>query len=149
MKKLKITEPKKRKGASDVELLGEAQRLYAKYIINGSPFQVNLPDHIIRSLEASLKDLFARAAQMGYSHPSLQLNKRKEKVREEEVDLTKSSSATTGQVMSVREPPTLFDRAQENIFRLMNTDSFPRYQRSEEYKILLEEVNKREQKSQY
>jgi len=35
-----------------------------------------------------------------------------------------------------RDPPTIFDKAQENIFKLMNTDSFPRYARTDEYEAL-------------
>ena len=37
------------------------------------------------------------------------------------------------------ETPTIFDAAQTNIFNLMNTDSFPRYTRTEEYKALVKD----------
>eukprot|EP00456_Euglypha_rotunda_P082648 TRINITY_DN81439_c0_g1_i1.p1 TRINITY_DN81439_c0_g1~~TRINITY_DN81439_c0_g1_i1.p1 ORF type:complete len:199 (-),score=27.72 TRINITY_DN81439_c0_g1_i1:11-580(-) len=134
--------------------MGEAQKLYAKYIINDSPFQVNLPDLIIRDLETNLKDFFSRVASMGQPAPTLTLSQSTKS--KSDIDPTPGSGdspaspsrplAPLGQVMSVREPPTLFDRAQENIFKLMNCDSFPRYQRSEEYKLLLEEVSKRETK---
>src|SRR5690242_10511090 len=35
------------------------------------------------------------------------------------------------------ETPTIFNAAQTSIFNLMNTDSFPRCQRTEEYKTLV------------
>jgi len=128
---------KKRRGSNDpLELIGEAQRIYAKYIINDSPFQVNLPDVIIKDLEDKLKGLFASAAS------------KDEKVSGSVPSPSRALSVELGQngVLNKRDPPTLFDHAQENIFKLMNSDSFPRFQRSEEYKKICEEADSRKKK---
>jgi len=129
---------KKRRGSNDpLELIGEAQRIYAKYIINDSPFQVNLPDVIIKDLEDKLKGLFASAAS------------KDEKVSGSVPSPSRALSVELGGqngVLNKRDPPTLFDHAQENIFKLMNSDSFPRFQRSEEYKKICEEADSRKKK---
>jgi uncharacterized membrane protein (GlpM family) len=44
---------------SSAAALGEAQAIYAKYIIRGAPFEVNLPDDIVRDIQARLKNIFA------------------------------------------------------------------------------------------
>jgi len=128
---------KKRRGSNDpLELIAEAQRIYAKYIINDSPFQVNLPDVIIKDLEDKLKELFASVARQD------------EKALASVPSPSRALSVELGQngILSKRDPPTLFDHAQENIFKLMNSDSFPRFQRSEEYKKICEEVESRKKK---
>jgi len=118
---------KKKEGGEDLELIGEAQRIYAKYIIIDSPFQVNLPDNIVKELESKLKDIFSNAGKLpealaGSYQP-------------------RSMSDASSLLPNQRETPTIFDKAQENIFKLMSTDSFPRYFRSEEYQKLCAQVN--------
>jgi len=117
---------KKKAGSTDLDLVAEAQRIYAKYIITDSPFQVNLPDVIIKNLEIALKELFSGNV-----------------TNSERPEVLRSMSTSEG---LQRQPPTLFDRAQENIFKLMNSDSFPRYVRSDEYKTLLADVDRRVKK---
>jgi hypothetical protein len=99
-------------------LLGEAQRIYAKYIINDAPFQVNLPDQIMKELEDGLKELFSGNGQVV------------ERVHHGHGD----------DLPNQKEMPTIFDAAQRNIYKLMSTDSFPRYQRSDEYREYLKSV---------
>lgn len=104
----------------DLVLLGKAQALYALYIISQAPFQVNLPDPIVRRIEARLKSEFAHAGKKTAAEPE---------------DLPDPSSPP-----EVLETPTLFDAAQHNIFRLMETDSFPRFIRTDEYKKLIDDA---------
>jgi len=119
---------RKRRGAQDpLELLAEAQRIYAKYIINDSPFQVNLPDSIIRDLEDKLKELFAGVGSQGDGPPA---------------SPSRASMMEIG-VLGRRDPPTLFDNAQDNIYKLMNSDSFQRFARSDDYKKLALDLESR------
>jgi len=126
---------KKKEGGDDLELIGEAQRIYAKYIIIDSPFQVNLPDNIVKELEGKLKDIFSNAGKLpealaGGSY------------------LSRSLSDPSSILPNQRETPTIFDKAQENIFKLMSTDSFPRYFRSEEYAKLCSQANDKKNQEQ-
>jgi len=123
---------KKGRGVDDEELVSEAQRLYAKYIIVDSPFQVNLPDPIVRDLEGKLKDLFSKSGYEGAPIPPSPVRMNSIGGHHREV----SESLLPHQ----RDVPTLFDKSQENIFKLMSTDSFPRYQRSEDYRVFVSEV---------
>jgi len=111
---------KKKEGGDDLELIGEAQRIYAKYIIIDSPFQVNLPDAIVKELESKLKDIFSNAGKLPEALAPISFNR---------LPQAEPSALLPAQ----RETPTIFDKAQENIFKLMSTDSFPRFFRSEEY----------------
>jgi len=124
---------KKANGAEDLELIGEAQRIYAKYIIVDSPFQVNLPDHIVKELENKLKEIFSNAGKIAEDdRPS------------NGGPPTRGHDRNLSEVPALphqRDVPTIFDKAQENIFKLMSTDSFPRYQRSEEYRRFVGEVD--------
>jgi len=131
------------KGADEMELIGEAQRLYAKYIIVDSPFQVNLPDHIVRDLENKLKDIFAMA---GAGMEVMTTSGGKKSISSPPEDRGHHRQPSEALLPHQRDTPTIFDRAQENIFKLMSTDSFPRYQRSEEYRRFVEEVETKRKK---
>jgi len=117
-----------------LELVGEAQRIYAKYIIIDSPFQVNLPDPIVRELESKLKDMFSGTKMAEFSPESGGGGDR----GGHEPSHVRTSSEQL--LLHQKDTPTIFDKAQENIFKLMSTDSFPRYQRSDEYKKLVQEI---------
>lgn len=108
-------------GREELDLIGEAQRIYAKYIIIDSPFQVNLPQTIVKELDSRLRNIFSQSPQEVMP-------------AEAPLDPNYVPPAT----------PTLFDLAQANIFKLMNTDSFPRYQRSDEYRKFVEDVNQKQ-----
>jgi hypothetical protein len=115
---------------ADLKLLGKAQGVYAKYIIIDAPFQVNLPDVIVRRLEIALKNEFAQAG------------KKKEQKEAAAVTITaEPGSDAEAMAKEQAECPTIFDAAQTNIFNLMNTDSFPRYSRTEEYKQFVKELS--------
>jgi hypothetical protein len=115
---------------ADLKLLGKAQGVYAKYIIIDAPFQVNLPDVIVRRLEIGLKNEFAQAG------------KKKEQKEAAAITITAEPGSDAEAMMKEQaECPTIFDAAQTNIFNLMNTDSFPRYSRTEEYKLFVKELN--------
>jgi len=103
-----------------MELIGEAQRIYAKYIIVDSPFQVNLPDNIVKDVESKLKDIFSNNAGKIPESPNNH-------------SLQRHLSDAISLLPNHQDTPTIFDKAQENIFKLMSTDSFPRYFRSDEY----------------
>jgi len=120
---------KKRNGQREQDLIGESQKIYAKYIITDSPFQVNLPDNITKDLEKQLKDIFSAAGQGESTETPLSTPSKRSVI----------STPTTPNPNPYnlnRDPPTIFDKAQENIFKLMNTDSFPRYARTNEYLAL-------------
>jgi len=118
---------KKKDGGEELELIGEAQRIYAKYIIVDSPFQVNLPDAIVKDLESKLKDIFSSNAGKLPESPT-------------NYSLQRHLSEAMSLLPAHRDTPTIFDKAQENIFKLMSTDSFPRYFRSDEYQKLCKDV---------
>jgi len=121
----------KKRHQTEIQLLGDAQKIYAKYIITDSPFQVNLSDLITKDLEKQLKDIFSAAgADTGVKSESSSKN-----------IIPLQPSAQPNPYMLNRDPPTIFDKAQENIFKLMNTDSFPRYARSDEYLELTKKKN--------
>jgi len=111
---------KKKEGGDEMELIGEAQRIYAKYIIVDSPFQVNLPDNIVKDVESKLKDIFSNNAGKIPESPT-------------NYSLQRHLSDAISLLPNHQDTPTIFDKAQENIFKLMSTDSFPRYFRSDEY----------------
>jgi len=96
---------------------------------------VNLPDNIVKELEGKLKDIFSNAGKVpeaflsGSYAPCL-------------------SSDPSSVLPMQRETPTIFDKAQENIFKLMSTDSFPRYFRSEEYAKLCAQNNDKKTQEQ-
>jgi hypothetical protein len=108
---------KKARGVGSLELLGEAQSMYAKYIIPGAPFEVNLPATIVNDLQRRLKAEFgglAASARESDSNAKL---------------LPETFESDT-------QTPTIFDAAQKNIFHLMETDSYQRYIASQDYKQL-------------
>jgi len=123
----------KKRHKSELELLGDAQKIYAKYVISDSPFQVNLPDLITKDLEKQLKDIFSAAGSENAVNNSKIETPSKTGAT---VQTQRTTVAANNPYMLNRDPPTIFDKAQENIFKLMNTDSFPRYARTEEYEAL-------------
>jgi len=123
----------KKRHKSEIELLGDAQKIYAKYVISDSPFQVNLPDLITKDLEKQLKDIFSAAG----SENAVNNSKIETPSKTGATVQTQRATVTANNpYMLNRDPPTIFDKAQENIFKLMNTDSFPRYARTDEYEAL-------------
>ena len=119
-KEVDLYRKKKARGADATELLPEAQSIYAKYIIPHSPYEVNLPGHIVKDLQKDLKEKF-----MGSTDDSRAAILRDASGLESEnvrIDL-----AIT---------PTIFDAAAKNIFNLMETDSYQRYVVSDEYQRL-------------
>lgn len=107
---------------SEEVLVMEAQRIYAKYIIPDAPFQVNLPQNIVKDLDGSVRNILAPNPELYNMQPG-----------EAEVNEIGYVAPAT---------PTIFDASQKEIFKLMNTDSFPRYQRSEYFREFVEEVEK-------
>jgi len=117
---------------SDLKLLQRAQAIYAKFIIIDAPFQVNLPDLIVRKLEIGLKNEFAQAG------------KKREQKESTAVTITADAGSDAAAMQEEQLAcPTIFDAAQTNIFNLMNTDSFPRYARTEEYKAFVKDINQK------
>eukprot|EP00457_Paulinella_chromatophora_P005860 gb/GEZN01005878.1/.p1 GENE.gb/GEZN01005878.1/~~gb/GEZN01005878.1/.p1 ORF type:complete len:482 (-),score=58.94 gb/GEZN01005878.1/:222-1667(-) len=112
--------------AAEMQLVGDAQRIYAKYIVPDAPFQVNLPQAIVKDLDGRLRNIFSQGPNVGSS-------------------LTPDMYEPG---YDMPEVPTIFDRAQRNIFKLMQTDSFPRFQRSPEYKKLVVITNEQKKTAQ-
>jgi hypothetical protein len=81
----------------------------------------------VKELEGKLKDIFSNAGKL----PEALAGSYQQR----------SMSDASSLLPNQRETPTIFDKAQENIFKLMSTDSFPRYFRSEEYQKLCAQVN--------
>jgi len=128
-----------------VALLANIKALYDKYIDSQSPFQVNLPDNIVKTLNQNFK-----AYTMSNGDMKLLV------YRVMSIDIRRSSTTSVPdckELTSEDDPvvtatPTIFDDAQRNIFKLMQTDSFPRYIRSDLYKKLVEEQNEKQHKAQ-
>jgi hypothetical protein len=97
----------------------ENQRLYAKYIVEDSPFQVNLPEKIVDNVKAVID---------GKSSPPT--------ISPSDVRLEEGKSDRTAP-----SPPTIFDEAQKSIFKLMESDSFPRYKSSDQYRDFVNQVS--------
>jgi len=90
-------------GPQDEFVLEMNQRLYEKYIIVNAPFQVNLPATVLRQVQKSLG------------------------IGRKQTDGTVEEDDP----FDVPDVPTAFDHAQHVIMRLMETDSSPRYFRSD------------------
>lgn len=122
----------------------EANRIYQKYIVEG-PFQVNLPAHIVQDLQTAIKDFsvarvsleLGQLQQQRQRGDSIMEEEEEEKVYEEEKKEPDKSSC-----------PTIFDDAQDNIFKLMETDSSPRYFRSDLFRQLTEKYQLKTHKTQ-
>jgi hypothetical protein len=102
-------------------ITSENSRLFAKYIVEDSPFQVNLPEKIV----ADVKAVIDGKAQPPSISPS-------------DVRLEEKSNETA---KAAPHPPTIFDEAQKSIFKLMESDSFPRYKSSDQYRDFVNQVS--------
>jgi len=98
------------KGQDDPLIKTETKRLYNKYVMVDSPFQVNLADYIVQAIELKMRKL------------------------EEEGILDTSPMETIKGALAPNEFPTIFDDAQKSIFNLMDADSFQRYKSSDLYR---------------
>jgi len=141
-RKKKITLMEEGNDTGNLQLVGEAQRIYSKYIGNDSPFQVNLPSLLVLELRSSLERQFSATKESNVdrtmssrSGPSSPKQSEAETNKE---DVTSSYDAPT--------VPTVFDPAQKNIFHLMETDSCPRYFRSDLYKEFVQQVTEKQEK---
>jgi len=105
-------------------LKGESQRLFAKYIVMDSPFQVNLPDAIVQTLDAKMT-LY-----------------QKEGIIEQRDEVYRRD--VSGRLI---ENPTVFDEAQRSIYNLMDSDSFPRYKSSAMYMRFVEMIKQQRHKN--
>jgi len=136
---------------TQLQLVGEAQRIYSKYIGTDSPFQVNLPSLLVAELQANLKRQFTatkdssadRAAAMRVATLSP-----KSSGADGGIGSLASANSDDGSTSSYNAPavPTVFDPAQKNIFHLMETDSCPRYFRSDLYKEFVAQVTEKKEK---
>jgi len=100
----------------------ENSRLFAKYIVEDSPFQVNLPERIVADVK-SVIDGKTQPPAIGPNDIKLE-----EKTN---ADFAKTSPS----------PPTIFDEAQKSIFKLMESDSFPRYKSSDQYRDFVNTIS--------
>jgi len=98
------------KGQDENLIKQETKRLYNKYVMVDSPFQVNLADYIVQTIEFKMRKL------------------------EEENILDTSPMETLKGAAPPNEFPTIFDEAQKSIFNLMDADSFQRYKSSDLYR---------------
>ncbi len=123
---------KKARNLPPLEMMGEAQVIYSKYIIRGAPFEVNLPSKIVADLQQLLKKEYGNLAE------------------EESRDHVNANDDETSLVGNedVKVVPTIFDTAQRNIFLLMETDSYHRYCSSPEYKALTKVFTERTRKKE-
>jgi len=132
---------------SMLQLVGEAQRIYAKYIGTDSPFQVNLPSLLVADLQANLKRLFTATKDSSADRTitGIRTGTTSPKASASSVDGASENDVSTS---SYNTPaiPTVFDPAQKNIFHLMETDSCPRYFRSDLYKEFVAQVTEKKEK---
>jgi len=97
------------KGPDDAFIKTETKRLYNKYVMVDSPFQVNLADYIVQAIEFKMRKL-------------------------EEENILDTTPMETLKGNAPNEFPTIFDEAQKSIFNLMDADSFQRYKSSDLYR---------------
>jgi len=102
-------------GVQQMVIQEMTQKLYDKFIVENAPFQVNLPASSLRIIQKAMK------------------NSLKIPLDEQETD----------EYFVQNDYPTVFDRAQYNILRLMETDSSPRYFRSELFQKLRSDLQQR------
>lgn len=110
----------KAKGINPLNEHQMARNIYSKYIISGASFEVNLPGNIVDDLEKKLKAEYTKSR----SHLSVEERK--------ESHAYSSADSLTGAVQ------TVFDAAEHNIFKLMETDSYQRYITSDLYADLVQ-----------
>lgn len=107
-------------GAHYMVIQEMTQKLYDKFIVENAPFQVNLPATSLRLIQKAMK---------------LQMTGSPFETVDEQED----------EYCIENEFPTIFDRAQYNILRLMETDSSPRYFRSELFQKLSKELEEKKE----
>lgn len=91
-----------------------AQAIMQEYIVEDSPFQVNLPGEVVQNLFFAMKTTGkVRRKEDGKPHSAEDFNE------------------------------TVFDECQADIFKLMDRDSFPRYIRGDLYKTFIDSVAER------
>lgn len=114
-------------GGSEDFIRTENKRLYEKYIIEDSPFQVNLKGEVVQRIRAVIegKAPLPSAA-----------------TQDEKADDAKAKKRTECMSPGAAETPTVFDEAQANIFKLMKSDSFPRFKTSEIYTTFAQKMGK-------
>jgi hypothetical protein len=106
----------------------ETKRLFAKYIIVDSPFQVNLPNQIVQAIEAKITSI----DKDGIFDPTPAAN------------TDPKNRDSTGKPI---DHPTIFDEAQRSIYNLMDSDSFPRYKASETYREFVKTISGKKHKN--
>lgn len=190
----------------DKSVLSKQKEIYTKYIVANCPFQVNLPDHIVKQLDSDIraqhhgalaKSAVSNGGTISPTSASLSADQVTIDIHGGQItppngtplttpmmapgqvplsDALQSSSSSSmiasttgggsgsGGVEAKKEDskrhsiadasksaldaayvaqltPTIFDSAQKNIFKLMQSDSFPRFIRSDHYKDLVKTVN--------
>jgi len=141
--------------AEQLQLVGEAQRIYSKYIGTDSPFQVNLPSLVVQELQNNLKKQFNSTKDSGADRGIGRVGTMSPKGSDASATIGAMPSLSGQSVLGddgstssylIPMVPTVFDPAQKNIFHLMETDSCPRYFRSELYKEFVNQVTEKKEK---
>jgi hypothetical protein len=113
-----------------MQLVQEAQNIYAKYIVEDSPFQVNISATRRMNVSHTIKRLFHMAASQG----DVAMLER----------LRSTGTSKTGEVLTIKSTcPTIFDHAQRDIYKLMEHDSLRRYFASSYYIKMQENMRSR------
>jgi len=99
-------------GANLTKVKSETTRLYQKYIMIDSPFQVNISDTIVKSIQEKMEIL------------------------ERDGTVAPPTKGTDEEYIGGKriDHPTVFDEGERSIYLLMETDSFPRFKTSEYYR---------------
>jgi len=167
---------------ADTKLIARTTDIYAKYVENDAPFQVNLPDSIVRklnndyqvcnyrykTLKMSGLGLVGGKPKLSQIFIDIQNESRPQKGGDKDKLLGSGDTSTTPSTPQsqgdekkgdgdskvdgkdkIQEDfstlradfPTIFDDAQRNIFKLMKSDSFPRYIRTELYKEFVDAMS--------
>jgi len=111
-----------REAASISDCRDMAHAIYQKYIENDAPFMVNLPSNVTSKLNQGMRHEYGMPGSTPEDHVDYEYE---------------THPSWPPEVLAT---PTIFDAAQNNIFLLMHSDSFKRFQGTEEYKSLVAEL---------
>jgi hypothetical protein len=113
-------------------------------VLPDSPNQVNLPDKIVANLDSDLRYFMRQSSE---SDALLSGPSSSSPSSSSYGQTAKSASKQPGADKSFSPPQSteltdLFVPAQKNIFNLMDSDSYPRFKRSQEYRTFVDEWQK-------